>query len=327
MGPRAQMTEQLGSNFDEFATTYLATILHAADLLTGNRAVAEELTLQALRDVHKRNRATTDVDRRQAVYTALIRGYRRRRQSPVQQARGPLELQDLRPESATATVTAPNTDNIIRDGLRALTDGERAVLVLQVVVGLDVDEISKVVRRPSRLVRRDLATSLAFLADASGTGPGQIGARVRDALKSRPRVQAEAALLARLRTILEADATRPHRPRAVLIGGAALATAAVVTAAFLIGRSGESDDAADLEIDSPVTSVELPRTPSGLKLVGFKRIMVTVPEAWTQATPLCINVASETVLYPMDNELPPCVRRPDPAAPSGSAATTPSTAT
>jgi DNA-directed RNA polymerase specialized sigma24 family protein len=310
------------AEFEHFASTHLASVLHVATLLTGNKALAAELSLEAMRRIYGRSTASDDQARLRQVYAAVLRGWRRRRRTPLEQAQGPLELQDLRPESATATVTAPSTDNIIRDGLRALTDGERSVLVLHVVAGLEVDDISRVVRRPGRLVRRDLATSLAFLADASSTGSSRIEAQTEQALKMRPRGQTEAAeLLTKLQTALAADSTRPRRSRASLVVGAAAATAVVVVAAFLVGRSGDSGDVAtDDPATSPqtdATSLELPRTPSGLKLVGFQRIMLTVPESWEQSTPLCINVYNDSVLYPMDNELPPCIEATVPGSSVG----------
>ena len=100
--------------------------------------------------------------------------------------RGPRQLQDLRPESVTASATSPSVGSIIRHGsagaYRRRTRGSGAA---PASAGL------RPARRgqdrpapPTRVVQRDLATSLAFLADASGptlqierTPPGCPGAR------------------------------------------------------------------------------------------------------------------------------------------------------
>lgn len=314
------MDDRDTSDTERFASDHLPLVLHVANLLTGSRPQAEDVCIQAFRRVSRRPaRSATRPDRRtepdearrlRRLYASVLRGWRRTGQRPGQRGRGPLELQDLRPESVTATATSPSVGSIIRDGLRALTDGERAALVLHTVAGLDVSDVSRIVRRPAAIVRRDLATSLEFLADATGTRPEQAEQRTRAALAPDHRAGTDAAqLLPRLLTTLSADATRSRRPRAALVAGAAVATAAVLVAAFLVGQSGEQDPVADGQSrDAP--AIELPRTASGLKLVGFQRIMVTVPEGWDQDTPLCINVAGNAVHYPMDNELPPCVAAP-----------------
>lgn len=305
------MDDRDSSQAEQFAAEQLPTVLHVAGLLTGNARQAEDVTTLAFRRLGRRAWEGDDGRRLRMLYRSMLRAWRRSRGATADRSGGPLELQDLRPESVTATASSPSVGGIISDGLRALTDGERSVLLLHLVAGLDVSAVARTVRRPPHVVRRDLTTSLDFLGDATGTSREQIETRVRTALRPGRRAAEDAdRVLAGLTTALAADASRPRRPTTALVGAAAIATAAVVIAAFLIGRSSEPEQVADDTVDAP--SIELPSTASGLKLVGFQRIMVTVPEDWKQATPLCINVLGDSVVYPMDSTLPPCVQSPVP---------------
>lgn len=281
---------------------------HVALLLTGDRFVADRTTVDALAAS-----ASTDDPVGQAL-TRVARGSQRSA-APGTRVTGPLELHDVGPEQRARAAETQAPGVAIRAALAALTDRERSIVVLRSVAGWDLPRIARTVRRPAYLVRREYAAAAGFLADVGGVPPTQTDSALAQALSVETAVHCDAAALAdRIDT---AFATRPPRRRPALLAGAAgVVVVGLVAGALALGGDpteapGEDPvDASAPELAYPGTepsaALDLPDAPSGLKLVGFERVMLAVPDDWDQRTPLCINVANAGVLYPVDPGLAPC---------------------
>jgi hypothetical protein len=202
-----------------------------------------------------------------------------------------------------------DADVAVRNALPALTDRERAVVVLRILGGLDERSVAHALHRPTWTVRRDLDRALSFLGEVAGANaPDEDPAVVRHALSNAAYPQSAVdRVLARLSAgLLERPPKAP--PRRTMLAAAVAVVVAIGAGYTQLHQSGPGINSAGQRTNRPVepSRIERPEASPWLKIVGFKAVMVTVPETWKQAARNCARVRGSTVVYPIWGRPAPC---------------------
>jgi len=281
---------------------------HVALLLSGDRSAADRATVGALARV---------ADRSDPVSDALARIARTSRRAGTlgSSTGGSLEMYDVAPEQRAGAAETLPPAVAIRAALDALTDRERSIVVLRSAAGWDLPRIARAIRRPIFLVRREHDAAAGFLAEVGGAPPDQAVSILAEALSVEAGPHCDAAALADQIDAAAADEAPRHR-MALLAGASGVLVVGLVAGALVLGvdraappATEPPDESADAPADpepTPSGPLDLPDSPSGLKLVGFERVMLAVPEDWSQRTTFCTDIPTAGVLYPAGPELAPC---------------------
>jgi DNA-directed RNA polymerase specialized sigma24 family protein len=313
-----------GTDAERFAVARSALVVHVARLLSPDSQDPQELAIDGLRRVIADDRRlNTDADRMAAVLGSVARAAQRASEPRRLRPSGGLDLRDVlpepAPEDAGAGSVGADREVVVRGALQSLTGRERAVVVLHLVGGLDMRRISRALRRPTAVTRRDLEQGVSFLgaAAAGQPNPAEDMALVARALRLPDATASSPEFAARLRESVRTSPPRPSRSRWVLVAAATTIIVSLVAGAVVLNRDENSPPAAAPAFSpgpaaaGPFPVPKLPDTISGLKLVGFEGLMLAVPDSWRQLSSRCRTTAHDVVLYPTERDRHPCLAHAD----------------
>ena len=154
------MDERARQEFAEFAAGRSGALIRLAYVLTGDQNAAEDLLQTAFTKAAAhwgRIHSGPEAYVRQIMYREQVSGWRRRAR------RRETAMADLPDKAAPVPDTSPEAQLILRDALRALPAGRRAVLVLRYLEDLPESQTAAVLGCSVGTVRSQTSRAIAQL--------------------------------------------------------------------------------------------------------------------------------------------------------------------
>ena len=310
---------KLRADYVSFARNRGADVLRVAGLLHEDPLAARSAALAALRFGAARAHVLHDDRARDAAVLGRLARTARLSSlvSSLRGQRGGLQVQDH-------VVHRDDEQDCGEADLGAawfsLTTDERAAIALYEMTGIGVHDVARMTWRRTASVQRELDRGHAFLAEVAGVSNARlVVARLRRSIRvANPDRTEVTQLVAELLTEPAVWSRSRTAGRGSLITVGTGATVAVLIAASLWFRGSDQAPSAAAPTDAAgpadtvptVDGLPLPTPSSGLKLVGYEGIMLTVPIWLEGAARSCDDVGENLVVYPDNPDDAPCADLP-----------------
>lgn len=310
------MLPRPAADFDAFVGCHVQRLAQLADLLTGDRARADEVVVDAYARLYRvwpsvaRSEDPLAAARRRLVSAYLRSARRRIRQQPEPAA---LQLVDG-VGAAPDALRAKDVWEAVRD----LAPRQRSVMVLRLFAGLPDRAVARTMAMPTYVVARVFRSALEQVSMTAGlTGRHEISGQpyaegreraavdVAACLVEHHRVEAQVeSLVAKIRETTRAITPRRSLKTPILATGTAVV---LVFAAVAVPHWWDQPS------DAPATTAAvpvLPPVPAGIRLVGFADVVVAVPAHWAHNASRCSGEVADSVIYPDATEGAACPADP-----------------